>query len=337
MGDLVSIEERYACACSARASWFMRAAHAPAALALTGLADRTCLVACANDFTAAFLQGFDSTCIRFIDRPCVDEFVRAGRDAGSKDASLVWFVNSIGCLGLRVPDLRALAVAAREEGALLVVDNTVASLFGCRALSLGAHVVLEALDRIAAGSLGCKVVAVSVARDQFKRGGHRADDPAARTALNHLESRLSQSEARTSLLWDASSLDCIAQGLDTVEVRMQRHMDNARAIAEYLSAHPAIPRVDYPGLSAHVDRKVVSSVLMHGAGPAIDFVLPRGERAGEFIRALGAEYRTAPAGGPRTRVSALEGDGGCTVRLFAGTDNPLGVVDDIDRVLRGIV
>ena len=76
---------------------------------------------------------------------------------------------------------------------------------------------------------------------------------------------------------------------------------------------------------------------MHGAGPAIDFVLPRGERAGEFIRALGAEYRTAPAGGPRTRVSALEGDGGCTVRLFAGTDNPLGVVDDIDRALRGAV
>ena len=257
MGDLVSIEERYACACSARASWFMRAAHAPAALALTGLAERSRLVACANDFTGAFLQGFDSTCIRFIDRPCVDEFVRAGRDAGSKDASLVWFVNSIGCLGLRVPDLRALAVAAREEGALLVVDNTVASLFGCRALSLGAHVVLEALDRIAAGSLGCKVVAVSVARDQFKRGGHRADDPAARTALYHLESRLSQSEARTFLLRDASSLDCIAQGLDTVEVRMQRHMDNARAIAEYLSAHPAIPRVDYPGLSAHVDRNVV--------------------------------------------------------------------------------
>ncbi len=66
MGDLVSIEERYARACSARASWFVRAAHAPAALALTGLAERSRLVACANDFTGAFLQGFDSSCIRFI-------------------------------------------------------------------------------------------------------------------------------------------------------------------------------------------------------------------------------------------------------------------------------
>lgn len=334
MADLVSIEDRYARACSARAAWFVRAAHAPEALSLTGLAERSRLVVCANDFTRAFSQGFETADVRFIDRPCADEFVHAGRAAGLEGASLIWFANSIGCRGLKVADLRVLATAAREEQALLVVDNTVASLFGCSALSLGAHVVLEALDRVAAGSLGCKAVAVSVARDQYKRGRSRMDDPAARAAFEQLSACLPASEGREGLSRDARTLGAIDQGLDTIEVRMQRHMDNARAIAEYLAAHPYIPHVDYPGLSRHADREVAASVLMHGAGPAIDFLLPSDARAGEFICALDDAYRTSSAGGPHTRVSALDGDDGQAIRLFAGTDNPLGVVDDIDRALR---
>lgn len=333
MVGLVSVEERYARACSARASWFMRAAHAPEALSLSGLADRSRLVACANDFPGAFSRGFDSGDVRLIDQPCVDEFVRAGKSSNCEDGSLVWFVNSIGCRGLRVADLRALAVAAREERALLVVDNTVASHYGCHAVSLGAHVVLEALDRVAAGALGCKIVAVSVAYGQFKRGRLRLDDPAARAAFDLLSTRLSVAEARASLVQDAS-LDALDQGLDTLNARMQRHMDNARAIAEYLAAHPIISRVSYPGLSGHVDREVASNVLMHGAGPAIDFELPQGATAGEFVRMLGPAYRFAPAGGSHTRASALDGDTGQLIRLFAGTDDALGVVDDIDRALR---
>ncbi len=312
----------------------MRAQHArPARLRLCGLLMRLpgpcatgggappCLVACANDFTGAFLQGFDSSCIRFIDRPCVDEFVRAGRDAGSKDASLVWFVNLSAAWGSGFLIFARLRSPLAKRGRCWLLTTPFASLFGCHALSLGAHVVLEALDRVAAGFLGCKVVAVSVARDQFKRGGHRADDPAARTAFSLLESRLSQSEARTSLLWDASSLDCIAQGLDTVEVRMQRHMDNARAIAEYLAAHPAIPRVDYPGTaSAHV---VVRSPRARLCTARVRRLISRCRGArGQVSLSAPLEpgiARLPGAGGPRTRVSALEGDGGCTVRLFAGT------------------
>lgn len=334
MVGLASVEERYARACSSRAARFMRAAHAPEALSLTGLVDRARLVACANDFVGAFSRGFESCDVRLIDQPCVDEFVQAGRASSFDGAPLVWFVNSIGCRGLRVADLRALAVAAREEEALLVVDNTVASLFGCHAVSLGAHVVFEALDRVAAGALGCKVVAVSVARDQFKQGRLRMDDPVARAAFDLLGSRIHVCDARVSLERDAPSLEAIGRGLDTIDVRMQRHMDNARAIAEYLAAHPQVPYVDYPGLPNHIDRENASNVLLHGAGPAIDFSLPSGTRAGEFFRALDPAYRSAPAGGAHTRVSALDGDNGAAIRLFAGTDDPLGVVDDIDRALR---
>lgn len=334
MPDLVSLEERYARACLARASWFAMASHAPKALALTGLAECSRAVVCANDFPRAFTQGFDSSDLRFIDRPSADEFVRAGRACGHEDAPLVWFVNSIGCHGLRVADLRSLAIAAREERALLVVDNTVASLFGCRALALGAHVTLEALDRVAGGALGRKVVAISVSRDRFKHGRSHADDPLAREAFDVLSSRLSTCDARVDLLQDGADLKAIAEGLDTLDDRMQRHMDNARAVAEYLAAHPAVPRVDYPGLHNHPDRDIASNVLMHGAGPAIDFSLPEGATADSFIGALDPAYRSAPAGGSHTRVSALNGGDSDSVRLFTGLDDPLGVVDDIDRALR---
>ena len=68
---------------------------------------------------------------------------------------------------------RALGRAAREAHALPVVDNTVASAFGCDPLRLGAALSLEALDRVCAGKAPRKLVAASVARSQLKR--HRVD------------------------------------------------------------------------------------------------------------------------------------------------------------------
>ena len=163
------LEEAWALRASAREARLVAAPHVPAALSLLGIVrpgDR--LVAFADDFADAFARGFDACDVVLVDPPSVAAFAAAseGFDASfdAEGPHLWWFVNSIGGFGLRVPDLRALGRAAREAHALLVVDNTVTSIFGCDPLRLGAVLSLEALDRACAGEAPRKLVAASRAR-----------------------------------------------------------------------------------------------------------------------------------------------------------------------------
>lgn len=328
--DVQQLEEAWALRSSAREARLVAAPHVPAALSLLGIerpGDR--LVAFADDFTEAFASGFDACDVAMVDEPSAAAFAAASEGfAGSFDAEgphLWWFVNSIGGFGLRVPGLRALGRTAREARALLVVDNTVASIFGCDPLRLGAVLSLEALDRVCAGEAPRKLVAASVARSQLKR--HRVD-AAAECAHALLEGcglaelDLSSDEAKVLEL-----------GLDTLDTRMQAHFDRARALAEYLAANEIVRNVRYPGLSSHPDHVAATGILEHGFGPAVEFDLIE-RSAGELIDALPGEFRTSPAGGATTRLSAPRGKQGSTIRLFAGTDDPLIVAATLDNALR---
>ena len=328
--DVQQLEDAWALRASAREARFVAARHVPAALSLLGIVrpgDR--LVAFADDFTEAFASGFDACDVAMVDEPSAAAFAAASEGfAGSFDAEgphLWWFVNSIGGFGLRVPGLRALGRTAREARALLVVDNTVASIFGCDPLRLGAVLSLEALDRVCAGEAPRKLVVASVARSQLKR--HRVD-AAAECAHALLEGcglaelDLSSDEAKVLEL-----------GLDTLDTRMQAHFDRARALAEYLAANEMVRNVRYPGLSSHPDHVAATGILEHGFGPAVEFDLIE-RSAGELIDALSGEFRTSPAGGATTRLSAPRGKQRSTIRLFAGTDDPLVVASALDNALR---
>lgn len=222
-------------------------------------------------------------------------------------------LDMVGGRGLRVADVRARASEARGTAGRLLVDITVPSHFGCHAFELGADVQLEALDRVAAGMLRRKVVAIS----------SRTDLTVAGDAL------------------DSDDLAAIAQGLDSLHERMQRHFDHARALAEYLSCCDSLisggrVAVSYPGLTSHPDHDLATRVLVHGFGPAVDFELPDawGVAAGEFIRCCRLNGRSQPAGGFNTRLHARDGSDGRAVRIFAGLDNPLEIADDLDQAMR---
>lgn len=328
--DVQQLEEAWALGSSARESRLVAASHVPAALLLLGIVrpgDR--LVAFADDFAEAFARGFDTCDVVLVEEPSVAAFTAAseGFDA-SFDAEvphLWWFVNSIGGFGLRVPDLRALGRAAREARALLVVDNTVASIVGCDPLRLGAVLSLEALDRVCAGEAPRKLVAVSVARSQLKR--HRVD-AAAECAHALLEDC-----GLAKLDLPADEAGALERGLDSLDARMQAHFDRARALAEYLAANEMVRDVRYPGLNSHPDHAVATGILEHGFGPAVEFDLIE-RSAGELFDALPGEFRASPAGGATTRLSAPRGKQGSTIRLFAGTDNPLVVAANLDNALR---
>lgn len=328
--DVQQLEEAWAARAGAREARLAAASHVPAALSMLGIVqpgDR--LVAFADDFADAFACGFDGCDVALVGEPAAAAFAAAseGFDASfdAEGPHLWWFVNSIGGFGLRVPDLRALGRAARESHALLVVDNTVSGVFGCNPLRLGAVLSLEALDRVCAGVAPRKLVAASVARSQLKR--HRVDAAA---------------ECAHALLADcgASALDLsvnetcmLERGLSSLDARMQAHFDRARALAEYLAANEMVRNVRYPGLTSHPDHAVATGILEHGFGPAVEFDLIE-RSAGDLFDALPGEFRTSPAGGATTRLSAPRGKQGSTIRLFAGTDDPLVVASTLDNALR---
>ena len=324
------LEEAWALRTGARGARLLAASHVPAALSQLGIVHPgDHLVAFADDFADAFASGFDCCDVALVGSPSVEAFAAASENFdASFDAegpNLWWFVNSIGGFGLRVPDLRALGRAARDARALLVVDNTVADVFGCGPLRLGAALSLEALDRVCAGDASRKLVAVSVAYSQLKR--HRVD-AAAECAHALLEGC---GLAKLDLTADEAAV--LERGLDSLIFRMQAHFDRARALAEYLAANEMVRNVRYPGLSSHPDHAVATGILEHGFGPAVEFDLI-GRSAGELFDALPGEFRTSPAGGATTRLSAPRGKQGSTIRLFAGTDDPLIVAATLDNALR---
>ena len=316
--DVQQLEEAWAARAGAREARLAAAPHVPAALSLLGIVrpgDR--LVAFADDFADAFARGFECCDVAMVEEPSVAAFTAAseGFDASFEveGPHLWWFVNSIGGFGLRVPDLRALGRAAREAHALLVVDNTVAGVFGCDSLRLGAVLSLEALDRVCAG------------RAPLKR--HRVD-AAAECAHALLEGC-----GLVKLDLPADEAGVLERGLDSLDARIQAHFDRARALAEYLAANEMVHAVRYPGLSSHPDHAVATGILEHGFGPAVEFDLIE-RSAGDLFDALPGEFRTSPAGGATTRLSAPRGKQGSTIRLFAGTDDPLVVASTLDNALR---
>ena len=328
--DVREFEEAWGERARAREALLLAAPHVPAALSLLGIVrpgDR--LVAFADDFASAFACGFEGCDVTLVGEPSVAAFEAASEGVVAsfevEGPHLWWFVNSLGGFGLRVPDLRALGQAARARGALLVVDNTVASVFGCDSLRLGAVLSLEALDRVCAGEGPRKLVAVSVARSQLKR--HRVD-----AAAECVQALVDGCEL-PSLALDDDEADVLERGLASLEARMQAHFDRARALAEYLAANEMVHNVRYPGLASHPDHSVATGILEHGFGPAVEFDLIE-RTAGELIDALSDEFRTTPAGGGTTRLSAPCGKQAATIRLFAGTDNPLQVAATLDNALR---
>lgn len=217
-------------------------------------------------------------------------------------------IDMIGGAGLRVADARTAASEVHAAGGRLWADVTVPSFFGCHALDLGVDVQCEALDRVAAGGLARKVVALSA----------HGDLPLASDCI------------------DARDLAAIADGIETAPARMQRHFDHARALAEYLACCECLAGVAYPGLSSHPDHDLATRVLCHGFGPAVDFGLPdhMGRTAEDFIDRCRLNGRDRAAGGFHTRLHARDGRQGSAVRIFAGLDDPLEIADDLDRAMR---
>jgi cystathionine gamma-synthase len=182
----------------------------------------------------------------------------AAAEAFAQPVRMLWIETPTNPL-MKIADIAVLAALAHEHGALVVVDNTFASPALQQPLRLGADVVVHSATKYLGGhsdALG----GVVVTDDAELTERIRFVQFAAGAVLAPFEAWL------------------LTRGIKTLDVRMQRHTENATAIAGQLTEHAAVERVYYPGLPDHPGHEIALK-QMSGAGGMISVALMGGERA----------------------------------------------------------
>lgn len=166
---------------------------------------------------------------------------------------------------LKIIDIKALAAFAKKQKCLLGVDNTFASPYLQNPLDLGADIVMHSVTKYLGGHSDVVMGALVV----------KTDD------LNERLSFIQNSCGATP-----GPQDCflVLRGLKTLHLRMERHCENGKAIAEWLVKHPKVDKVYWPGLPTHVNHAIAKS-QMHGFGGMISFTM-KGDKMEDAKRVL---------------------------------------------------
>ncbi len=232
------------------------------------------------------------------------------------------YVESLGNPRFNVPDLRALADLAHRHELPLVVDNTFgAAGYLCRPIEHGADVVVASATKWIGGH-GTSIGGIVVDAGRFDWGSGRFPlftDPApGYHGLDFWETFGPRSpfgniafavRARVEGLRDLGpSLSpfnafLLLQGLETLSLRVQRHVDNALALARWLERHPRVAWVNYPGLASHPSHALAKRYLRHGFGGVLSFGIRGGREAGrQFIDGVRLASHLANVGDAKTLV-----------------------------------
>jgi cystathionine gamma-synthase len=187
-------------------------------------------------------------------------------EAIDSQTRMVWVETPTNPL-LNVVDIRAVAAAAHEVGAVVCVDNTFATPYLQRPLELGADIVVHSTTKYLGG------------HSDLVGGFAATSDPTVADRLAFLQNSLGTVPGP----FDAW---LVLRGLKTLALRMQRHCENARAVADFLDGHPSVERVLYPGLPGHPGHDVAGR-QMSGFGGMVSFL------AGSADEAVALVSRTA--------------------------------------------
>jgi len=246
------------------------------------------------------------------------------QNALSSRTRLVW-IESPTNPRLLVYDIAAIATAAHAAGARLVVDNTFATPLFQQPFELGADLVVHSVTKYLGG------------HSDLIQGAVLARDASVFEPVKFLQNATGAVP---------SAFDCwlTLRGLKTLELRMQRHQENARAIAEALDAHPLVRRVYYPGLPSHPGHEIATRQMTGFGGmvsfeldgtldEVVSFVSSRrffalGESLGGVKALVCHPARMTHASIPATDRAAL-GLSDTLVRLSPGCEHPRDLVADL--------
>jgi cystathionine beta-lyase len=188
----------------------------------------------------------------------------AVREKVNERTKLIWVETPTNPL-LNVIDIAAAAEVAKEAGALLAVDNTFATPYLQTPLDLGADMVMHSLTKYMGGHSDVVMGAIIVKDDEL-----------------HERLRFLQNACGGT----PGPQDCflVLRGIKTLHLRMQRHSENGRAIAEFLKAHPKVEKVYWPGFADHPNHDIAAK-QMNDFGGMISFVL-KGDRKEDAVAVL---------------------------------------------------
>ena len=298
--------------------------------------------------------------VRFVD---ADDF--DGLRAAINDKTRAIYTESLGNPKLDVADLEKLAEIAHEHGLPLVVDNTTASAALLRPIEYGADIVVNSATKFLGGH-GTTIGGVIVDAGNFEWSAGKAaerfkeftEPDASYHGLSYWEAFGKLAfilKARVQGLRDTGAAlspfnaFLLLQGIETLHLRLERHSQNALAVAKWLEAHPAVAWVNYPGLESSRFYTRARKYLPAGQGALVTFGLKAGYQAGKaLINSLKLFSLVANIGDAKSLVIhpastthqqltvAEQADTGVTpelVRLSVGIEDIRDILADLEQGL----
>lgn len=233
--------------------------------------------------------------------------------AAADETTRAFFAETIPNPKHDILDIEAVAAVAHEVGVPLVVDNTVATPYLLRPLEHGADVVVHSATKFLGGH-GTSIAGAIVDGGSFDFTAHAAKYPQFTEPDESYNGLVFAqvpapfaTRARTNLLRDLGpaispfNAFLIGQGLETLPLRMDRHLENARKVAEFLEADGRVQSVTWASLDSSPYKALADKYVPRGAGSVLGFVLPGGIDAGRrFVDALTLHSHVANIGDVRS-------------------------------------
>jgi O-acetylhomoserine (thiol)-lyase len=270
-----------------------------------------------------------------------------------------FFAETIGNPGGNVLDIETMAGIAHEHDLPLIVDNTFATPYLCRPIEWGADIVIHSATKFIGGH-GTSIGGIVVEAGTFNWSNGRfpvlAEPSPAYHGLQFHETFGTYGyvmKLRAETLRDLGAALApfnaflFLQGLETLSLRMQRHVENARAVATFLESHDLASNVTYPGLPTSKYRSLVDKYLPRGAGAVFSFDCAGGSAGGQaLIGAVSLWSHLAnvgdaksliihPASTTHRQLSDSElraaGVGPGTIRLSVGTESVEDLIWDLEE------
>lgn len=295
--------------------------------------------------------------ITFVDPQDPENF----RQAIKPNTKLI-YGETLGNPRINIFPFEEIASIAREIGIPLMIDNTFTSPYLFRPFEWGANIVVHSATKFIGGH-GTSIGGVIVDGGNFQWEGNprfpnfnQPDDSYHGLIYAQLGAPAFITKARVQILRDIGG--CISplnsflflQGLETLSLRMQRHVENAQKVAEFLSSHPKVTWVSYPALKSSPDHNAMKKYLPKGAGAIIGFGIRGGIKDGKkFINNLKLFSHLANVGDAKSLAihpaSTTHGQlneeqlasAGVTpdfIRLSIGLEDIEDILWDLDQALR---
>ncbi|GAB3189745.1 O-acetylhomoserine aminocarboxypropyltransferase [Hydrogenophaga aquatica] len=294
-------------------------------------------------------------------------FVKPGDIDGWRAAvrpnTKLFFGETVGNPGLDVLDIPTVAQMAHENGVPLLVDSTLTTPWLMKPLDLGADIVYHSATKFLSGH-GTVVGGMVVDGGSFdwEKSGKFAELTAPYDGFHNMvfseESTVGafMLRARREGLRDFGACMSphtawlILQGIETLPLRMARHMTNTEKVVSFLASHPFVSRVGHPLLESHPSHALAQKLLPRGAGSVFSFDMKGSRAQGKaFIETLKLFSHLANVGDCRSLVIhpastthfrmddaalAQAGIGPGTIRLSIGLEDPDDLIDDLKRALK---